>query len=217
MARIDLARRAQIGRDRRAKTRTQLMEAARALYAERPLEAVTVDELVAAAAVAKGTFYVHFDSLAELQTAVADELAREFDELLQPRRLTIADPVERIAAGCAAFVSEAIGNPAWGALVARGATSIPNFADVARARVFEDICKAAADGRLDAVTPALAVEFVFGVVLQAMRAAAEGRLAPTQTRDVVAGVLRTIGVAPEQAQEISHRALNSITNERAVA
>ena len=58
MARIDLARRAQIGRDRRARTR-------RALYALTPIEAVTVDDLVGEA-VAKKTFYVHFDGLAEL-------------------------------------------------------------------------------------------------------------------------------------------------------
>jgi AcrR family transcriptional regulator len=67
-------------RDRRARTRPQLIEAARALYALNPIEAVTVDNLVGEA-VAKGTFYVHFDGLAELQAAVADQLAHEFDEL----------------------------------------------------------------------------------------------------------------------------------------
>lgn len=60
MARIDPARRAQIGRDRRARTRSQLIEAARALYSRSAIEAVTVDEVVEEAAVAKGTFYVHF-------------------------------------------------------------------------------------------------------------------------------------------------------------
>ena len=65
--------------------------------------------------------------------------------------------------------------------------------------------------------PELAVEFVFGVVLQAMRAAAEGRLAPTQTGEIVAGVLRAIGVAAEQAQEISIRAQNATASASAVA
>ena len=84
-------------------------------------------------AVAKKTFYVHFDGLAVLQAAVADQLAHEFDELLQPRRLATEDPVERIAAGCGAFVGEALSNPAWGALVARGVLSMPNIALSARA------------------------------------------------------------------------------------
>ena len=38
------------------------------------------------------------------KSVVADELAREFDELLQPRRLSLDDPLERIAAGCGAFI-----------------------------------------------------------------------------------------------------------------
>src|SRR4029077_12464234 len=107
MVRIDLARRAQIGRDRRARTRAELMQAARRLYAARSFDSVTVDDVVNAAEVAKGTFYVHFDSLDDLRSALADELTREFDELLQPRRLSLDDPVERIAAGCGAFINEA--------------------------------------------------------------------------------------------------------------
>jgi AcrR family transcriptional regulator len=72
-------------------------DAARALYALNPIEAVTVDDLIGEA-VAKKTFYVHFDSLAELQAAVVDQLAHEFDELLQPRRLATDDPVAVSAA-----------------------------------------------------------------------------------------------------------------------
>jgi AcrR family transcriptional regulator len=56
---------------------------------------VTVDDLIGEA-VAKSTFYVHFDGLAELQAAVADQLAHEFDELLQPRRLATEDPVDEL-------------------------------------------------------------------------------------------------------------------------
>jgi AcrR family transcriptional regulator len=205
MARIDLARRAQIGRDRRARTRSQLIEAARALYGRSPIEAVTVDDVVAEAAVAKGTFYVHFDGLAELQAAVADELAQEFDELLQPRRLAIQDPIERIAAGCGAFVGEALRKPAWGALVARGAVSMPNIALVPRDRLIEDIRRAAASGRLGDVTPELAFEFAIGIVLHAMQAAAEGRIVPSQAPSVVAAILRAIGVRPDSAREIALR------------
>jgi AcrR family transcriptional regulator len=205
MARIDLARRAQIGRDRRARTRSQLIDAARALYALNPIEAVTVDDVVGEAVVAKGTFYVHFDGLAELQAAVADQLAHEFDELLQPRRLATQDPIERIATGCGAFVGEALSNPAWGALVARSALSMPNVALSARERLIEDLGRAAASGRLGDVTPELAFEFASGIVLQAMQAAAERRIAPSQAPGVVAGILRAIGVKPEEAQEIARR------------
>ena len=212
MARIDLARRAQIGRDRRARTRSQLVEAARALYARNPIEAVTVDDVVGEAVVAKGTFYVHFANLVELQAAVADELAQEFDELLQPRRLATDDPVERIAAGCGAFVGEALRNPAWGALVARGASSMPHVAEDARRRLTEDLRRAAASGRLGDVSPELAFEFAIGIVLQAMQAASEGRIAAPQAPSVVVGILRAIGVKPEEARDIALRVLASASD-----
>jgi AcrR family transcriptional regulator len=207
MARVDLARRAQIGRDRSARTRAELIAAARRLYATRPFDQVTVDEVVAAAGVAKGTFYVHFDSLAELQSLLADELAREFDELLQPRRMALDDPIERIAAGCGAFVAQALNDPAWGALVAHSAAAMPNVAGVARKRLKEDIDRAARGGHLGGVPADLAFDFASGMVLQAMLSAPQKRRSPRQAPDVVAGILRAIGVAPDRAAAVARRAI----------
>src|SRR5205085_6485557 len=52
----------------RARTRAQIIEAGALLLAERPLEALTVDAVVEAAGVAKGTFYYHFQSMEELRS-----------------------------------------------------------------------------------------------------------------------------------------------------
>ena len=207
MARIDLTRRAQIGRDRSARTRDELLAAARRLYGERPFDRVTVEDVVAAAGLAKGTFYVHFASLAELQTLVADDLAREFDELLQPRRVALHDPVERIAAGCGAFIAQALRNPAWGALVAHSAAAIPGVASIARNRLKEDIDRAAQSGQLGGVTTDLAFDFATGIVLHAMLSAPLKRRSPEEAPDVVAGLLRAIGVPPDQAAKVAQRAV----------
>jgi AcrR family transcriptional regulator len=97
MVNIDPVRRAEIGREKRARTRAQLIAAANALFAHQAVESVTVDDVVREAGVAKGTFYVHFKDLRELTAAVADELVKAIDDLLQPIRLTIDDPALRIA------------------------------------------------------------------------------------------------------------------------
>lgn len=209
MARIDLARRAQIGRNRSARTRAELLAAARRLYGERPFDQVTVEDVVAAAGVAKGTFYVHFATLAELQTLIADDLAREFDELLQPRRLGLLDPVERIAAGCGAFIVQALRDPAWGALVAHSAAAMPGVASIARSRLKEDIDRAAQNGQLGGVTADLAFDFATGIVLHIMRSAPLERRSPAEAPDVVAGLLRAIGVTPDQAAKVTQRAVAS--------
>ena len=205
MLKIDVARRAQIGRDRRARTRAELIRAARTLYAARTFDSVTVDDVVNAAELAKGTFYVHFDDLDDLQSVLGDELAHEFDELLQPRRLSLGDPIERIAAGCGAFINEAMRDPIWGALIVRSAAAIPDVGRVARARLNEDIRRAAASGRLHDIAPELPFEFVLGITLRAMQSAAEGRLKPKHAPLIVAGILRAIGVPAEEAREIAFR------------
>ncbi len=61
---------------------TQILEAAAKLFAQQPVAAVTVDSVVAAAGVAKGTFYYHFQSMDDLAAAVGAKLAESFDELL---------------------------------------------------------------------------------------------------------------------------------------
>ena len=46
MAKIDLVRRAQIGREKRARTRGAILEAGAMLLAERPPEALRIDDAV---------------------------------------------------------------------------------------------------------------------------------------------------------------------------
>ena len=91
MAKVNLERRAEIGAEKRARTRSQMLAAANALFAKRPWDSVTVDDVVNEAGVAKGTFYVHFDDMGALIAAVADDLIKTFDEMIQPQRLSIAD------------------------------------------------------------------------------------------------------------------------------
>ena len=108
MARIDLARRAEIGREKRARTRAQIVEAGATLMAERPFEALTVDAVVDAAGVAKGTFYYHFQSLEELAAAVGEKLGESFDELLAPARLGLRDPIARLSFAFTQFLENVL-------------------------------------------------------------------------------------------------------------
>src|ERR1700752_2113773 len=132
MANIDLISRAEIGLEKWGRTRAQLVAAASALFARQAVEAVTVDDVIREAGVAKGTFYVHFKDLPALIAAVADDLVESIDELLQPVRLSIDDPALRIAYGCSCFIDKALGDPRWAGLAARMATTVAKGGEVAR-------------------------------------------------------------------------------------
>ena len=198
MAKINLERRAEIGAEKRARTRAQILAAANALFAKRPWDSVTVDELVSEAGVAKGTFYIHFNDMHALTAAVADDLIKTFDEMLQPHRLSIDDPLVRIAFGCDAFLEKALDDPDWASLVARMARYYPAVGESARRRLAEDlerVLDTAPDGGLSF---ALGLEAVLGVVLQVLAAIGEGRLSPGDRQPAIRSVLCAIGIEKPQ-------------------
>ena len=147
MARIDLARRAEIGREKRARTRAQIVEAGATLLAERPPEALTVDAVVEAAGVAKGTFYYHFQSIDELAAAVGAKLGESFDELLTPVRLELRDPIERLSFAITKFLERASSDAAWARLVVQSSQSRTGLGKGVRANLKADIAEAIVEGR----------------------------------------------------------------------
>lgn len=202
MAKIDLARRAEIGREKRARTRAQIVEAGLVLLAERPPEALTVDTIVEAAGVAKGTFYYHFQSIDELVAAVGAKLADSFDELLAPSRLDESDPVERMALAFTKFLEKALDDPVWAQVVVRSA-QVPAGLDQIRDHLKADLAEAIARGRLVIEDVELAADIVIGIWLQVTRGSLERRATPDLTRQTLDAVLRALGVPKSRNRKSS--------------
>ena len=205
MANVDPIRRAEIGREKRARTRAQLIAAASALFARQAVEAVTVDDVIREAGVAKGTFYVHFKDLPALVAAVADDLVDSIDELLQPVRLSIDDPALRIAYGCSCFMDKALTDPRWAGLAARMATTVAKGGEVARRRLYEDLKQNTKRLPRDSVSAELGLELVVGILVQVLGAIAEGRLTLRDREGALAAILRAIGLDARQVKSLLGR------------
>src|SRR6476619_1192243 len=195
MARIDLARRAEIGREKRERTRGLIVDAGAMLLAERPREALTVDAVVEAADVAKGTFYYHFQSIDELAAAVGEKLGESFDAVLTPVRLAIQDPAERLSFAFLRFLEKAISDPDWARLVLQSSQSPTEFARAIRTNLKADIVEAIVQGRVSVRDPELAVDIVLGIWLQVVRGILDRGARPELTRQAVKAVLRALGVS----------------------
>jgi AcrR family transcriptional regulator len=200
MAKINLERRAEIGQEKRARTRAQLIAAAHSLFSMRSLAAVTVDDVVREAGVAKGTFYTHFDDMHALAAAVADDLIASIDELIQPQRTATADPLLRIALGCNAFIEKAVEDRIWASLVARMARSDPTVGETARSRLREDLQQVLERASRPGVSVDVALEAAVGIVLQVVAAIGQGRLSADHREPAVEAVLGAIGVAKREAE-----------------
>ena len=205
MAKVDPIRRAEIGREKRARTRAQLIAAASSLFARQAVESVTVDDVVKEAGVAKGTFYVHFEDLHALAAAVAQGLIQSFDDLLQPGRLAISEPELRIAFGCSCFIDKTLNDPAWARVVARMATSTPNGLEVARSRFFEDMRRFSKGLPQGGISPEVSLEIVVGMMLQLLGAFGDGRLSRRHREDAIGAILRAIGLDAKQVKSVIAR------------
>lgn len=63
--------------------RSELLNAARAAFAERGFEATTVSEIVSRAGVAQGTFYLYFPAKIAVARALADEIQVKIEQALR--------------------------------------------------------------------------------------------------------------------------------------
>jgi AcrR family transcriptional regulator len=100
-------------RPTRAQTRERLIEAARAVFAERAYEHASLDEIAAAAGLTKGAIYSNFGSKDELFYALMRD---QIDERL--RRITLAsDPhttiAGRVLAAGRTLADATAGEPEW--------------------------------------------------------------------------------------------------------
>ena len=199
MAKVDLARRAEIGRERRAKTRAQILQATEILLAERAPEALTVDAVVEAAGVAKGTFYYHFQSIEELTAAVGVKLGESFDDLLAPARVDQRDSIARISFALTQLLEKATADPLWARLVIQSAQTLTGVGPSIRANLKADLAEAMAQGRLTVHDAELAADIVIGIWLEVTRGTLERGAAPDLPGQVLEAVLRALGATQPEA------------------
>ncbi|MGH9138777.1 MAG: TetR/AcrR family transcriptional regulator [Acidimicrobiales bacterium] len=93
--------------DRRAATRAALMEAARALFAEKGFAGTGREEIVERAGVTRGALYHHFASKADLFRAVYEQVENDLNEAIATAALAATDPMEQLQLGTRAFLDAA--------------------------------------------------------------------------------------------------------------
>ena len=206
MARVNLTRRAEIGSAKRARTRAAILDAARKCYAAGPM---TVDAVMQAAGLAKGTFYVHFEDLAALEAELGAELIAELDERLQPARLAASDPLTRLATATTILLRYLAAQPARARLAARAAADIPGVSQAVLVRMQEDLAAPLAAGRLALPSSELAARIVSAIFLQAARDLGNRRIGAGTVPHIVGAVLRAIGCTPDDAAARTAEAVRS--------
>lgn len=96
---------------RAARTRKALISAGFELLAERPIDAVPIDDVVAKAGVAKGSFFNHFSDKHAFAEVIAADVRLELEEQVALANSGVLDPIARIAGGMRIGAEFAVRNP----------------------------------------------------------------------------------------------------------
>ena len=198
---------------RRARTRAALLEAGRALYALRGLDGVSVDEIVGAANVAKGSFYNHFRDKDGLARAIAGGVRAQAERAVEAANAGITDPAERVARALCVFIRFAIDHRDSAQVLWRlnsGAT----MADAPVNRgLREEVRHGVAAGRFAHVEIETGVLLIMGTVVISMRHALEERPSTPPAllaERMAAGMLRALGVPQRTAARIATGAATEV-------
>lgn len=93
---------------RAARTRAALLAAGFELLAERPIDAIAIDDIVARAGVAKGSFFNHFTDKQGFANAIGAAVRLELEARVDAANAGVADPVLRLAGGMREAVAFAL-------------------------------------------------------------------------------------------------------------
>jgi AcrR family transcriptional regulator len=189
-ARKTVDHRTRVGRERRARTRQRIIEAALGVIAERGPDTPVIEDFIRAAGVARGTFYNHFETTEELLTATSSWLEDGLIESIESVIGAFDDPVLRAATGMRLWLHLSRQDPVFCAFVVR-----TRFRGASVERTLAlDLGAGLRSGRLMAPSAELARDLVVGMIREAQARMMDTPVPATYPDDVVRLVLRALRV-----------------------
>ena len=167
---------------RKAQTRRQLLDAARALFAAHGYDATRPQDIARAADVAAGTFYLHFADKRAAFLAFTDEAAEQLMECVRTRALGAHDFADGLLRSLEAIIEYSEAHP--GVLAAAFAdasvlaAAVPQGASL-RDRLAQSLAQALREGMLRGelrrdYDPAVIAHGIVGLVQQGLRFGSHG-------------------------------------------
>jgi AcrR family transcriptional regulator len=195
---------------RKARTRANLLAAARHLFAGRGVERTTIAEIAGHADIAIGSFYNYFSTKDELLDALIEETLSEQLRLLQVRQADVSDPAEKISIAHRHLVRVARTDSDWARLLVR--LEFPRrvawsvLGDGARRALRAGIQA----GRFRVANPTLALNASVGALFAVIHAQLVGEGSRNADSEHAEGVLRSFGLDPVEAAVIARRPLPGV-------
>ncbi|MBO9708876.1 MAG: TetR/AcrR family transcriptional regulator [Caulobacter sp.] len=199
---------------RAARTRSALIAAGFDLLAVKPIDAIPIDEVVAKAGVAKGSFFNHFADKHAFAAAIAAEVRRELEDQVTGANAAVADPMERIANGMRVSAAFAINNPKRAAALLRGAGNMTERSHPLNKGVADDFDQADKLGLLSQEARSAGVLYWLGLcqaLMASLLETSEDRpRAQARVREMMLLGLMGLGLQRGEAMELARKCCASL-------
>ena len=200
---------------RKALTRTKLLAAARHLFASQGFEQTTIRDIAAEADIALGGFYNYFPTKDDVLAALLEETLAEQLGLLTLRQDKVDDAAERVSIAHRHLVAAAAHDADWGWLLVRLDVDHHMIDSVLRKRAAADLRQGVKSGRFSVSNAPLALRASGGALLGVIQGVLRGEFSADDGAAHAEGILRTFGVAPQDAAEVARRPLPPLPEDAA--
>lgn len=200
-------------RDRRKlATRQALLDAARSLLVSRSMDALSVDEIVERADVARGTFYNYFRDKDALERELASQTRARIEGEIARVNEGVRDPAERIGRAFLSVLRLGVSAPQQATAMMRLFPHATDPAAPINSGVRADAAEGIAQGRIVADSEDVVVAYVIGVFIAGVNRALD--LPSDCVREFAQGLgailLHGLGLKRAEAERIMRDAVESI-------
>lgn len=189
------------------RTRQGILDAAIRVFAREGPDAARIDDIIAEAQVARGTFYNYFTTRDEILLAVAEDISDRLIHRMAARRAH-PDPAERVGAAIRSFIRLAADDPNAGWVIVRTALLAAPIGERMREGVAADALDGIASGRFKVPSAQVACDVMLGLGLMGMRSVLRQEAGSNHAEHIAEVVLRALGVA--DAADIAQRPLEDL-------
>jgi AcrR family transcriptional regulator len=201
---------------RAERTRAALIAAARRLYSEHPVDAVTVDDIVQAAEVGKGSFYNHFPDREALVRAISADGRARIERAVAHSNAGIEDPARRLVRAVCTYLRCALDDPEGAGVLVRIHSGHTSLTAPLNRGLVADIASGLAAGRFQVATAESGVLYVLGVTQIALvRVVQEPTVsvAVSLAQQMCALILRGLGVPVAEADLLAAQASDEMVRQ----
>ena len=207
---VDPAKRAEAGRERRARTRARIIAAAFEVFGDEKGLHARVEDVAATAGVTRATFYNHFADMAELRDALSFEVTHDFLKAVTATISRIPDARDRSALAIRFYLHRAQADRRWAwSMLNLSATGV-----IFGAETFQQAERTVREGIEEGVFPLPSVtlgrDLLLGTALAAMGSIVRGSVPEDYPEVVAASILHGLGVRLEEAEARARQPLSPL-------